>query len=158
MMANYHAHLLGEVKAKRLTNTYAKELLTTSKAIVRWLWEQEAIDNLPRNLNKLKIEADTPTIKTLTIEEAKILIKEATDRQRLYTLLMAKHWGDGQRFERLETERGELGARSYHQEEKQDPQAKDRSHSQLPAMEGNLPTPQTIRHAKGRPRSTKCQW
>jgi hypothetical protein len=95
MMANYHAHLLAEVQAKKLTNTYAKELLRTSKAIVRWLWEQEAIENLPRNLNKLRIDADAPTIRTFTIEEAKTLIKNATDRQRLYVLLMLNTGGTG---------------------------------------------------------------
>ncbi len=89
LLTAYHGHLLDTIKAGTITTTYAKGLLATMKSFVRWLYMSEVIDIPPRNLAKLKITVDDPTITTLTIEEIKALLQEATDRTRLYVLLMA---------------------------------------------------------------------
>ena len=88
LLANYHTHLLTEIQAEKITATYAKGLLGTAKSFVRHLWEREVIDSLPRNLNKLQIATDAPTIKTFTPKEITTLLDEATERTRLYALLM----------------------------------------------------------------------
>ena len=87
LLGQYHSHLLAEVQAKKITNTYAKQLLASTKQFVRWLWENEVIDNLPRNLSKLNITADAPTIETIPPQEITTLLTAATDRTRLYILL-----------------------------------------------------------------------
>jgi integrase len=86
--ANYHANLLNEIKAGTFKPVYAKSILASIKEFVRWLWETEAIENLPRNLAKLQITADPPEIKTLSVEEIKTLLAEASGRTRLYITLM----------------------------------------------------------------------
>jgi integrase len=95
-LANYHAHLLREIKAGKITTTYGKQLLGSVKSYVRWLWENEIIDGLPRNLAKLAITADAPTIKTLTAKEIKTLTAKAKGRTRLYILLMLNTGMTGQ--------------------------------------------------------------
>jgi integrase len=88
LLATYHANLLGEIQAGKITNTYAKGILASVKTFFRWLWEVEAIENLPRNLAKLQIAADTPSIKTLSVDEIKTLLTEASGRTLAYILLM----------------------------------------------------------------------
>lgn len=88
LLSGYRARLLDTIKAGEITNTYGKGLLATVKQFVEWLWESEAIEHLPRNLRTLRITADTPTIKTLTTDEIKTLLTEATERTRLLVLLM----------------------------------------------------------------------
>ena len=88
MLATFYKNLLGEIEAGKITTTYAREILTSAKMFVRWLWENEVVENLPRNLAKLQITADTPTIKTLSVAEIKTLLTEASGRTRLYILLM----------------------------------------------------------------------
>ena len=88
LLANYHAYLLADIQAKRITTTYAKQLLGTVKSFFRWLDESEIIERLPRNLNKLQIAADAPTIGDFHAKGNQALLAKATDRPRLYTLLM----------------------------------------------------------------------
>jgi integrase len=88
LLSGYHGHLLDTIRAGTITTTYAKGLLATLKTFVRWLWESEVIEQLPRNLGTLRITADIPTIKTLTTGEIKTLLTEATERTRLFILLM----------------------------------------------------------------------
>jgi integrase len=88
LLANYHSHLLTEIQAGKITSTYAKGLLGSVKSFVRHLWEREVLESLPRNLNKLQIDADAPSINTLTPTEIRTLQDKATEKTRLYILLM----------------------------------------------------------------------
>ena len=88
MLSNFHARLLTEVEAGKMKAVTAKGVLGTVKSFVRWLWQAERLENLPRNLDTLRISADCPTITTYTPEEIQTLLRTATERTRLYGLLM----------------------------------------------------------------------
>ncbi len=59
------------------------------RSFVRWLWEQDAIESLPKNVDShsLRITVDTTEPKRFTIPEIKTLLENASDRTRLYILL-----------------------------------------------------------------------
>jgi integrase len=63
-------------------------VLTSSKSFIRWLWQSEAIENLPRNIDSLHITVDLQEVRTFTPEEIKVLNANASERTRLYLLLM----------------------------------------------------------------------
>ena len=62
------------------------------KSFVRWLWQIEAIPSLPRIMDgrsrALKIGNPPPEIVVFTKDEITVLLAEASDRTKLYILLM----------------------------------------------------------------------
>ena len=66
--------------------------MTSVKSFVRWLWQIEAISTLPRVLDGkstvLTISKPTPKVITFTKEEITSLLGGASDRTKLYVLLM----------------------------------------------------------------------
>ena len=91
-LLKYQSRLLDNLKSKNLSKTTAQHYLKTVKAFMRWLWQVEAIPSLPRVLDgkagPLKIRANTPTAVVFTPEEVRKLLGAASDRTRLYILLM----------------------------------------------------------------------
>lgn len=59
------------------------------RQFVRWLYTNEVIDSLPRNLDELtnEIQIPTPKIKVVSNDDIRCLLQRATDRTRLYLLL-----------------------------------------------------------------------
>ncbi len=55
---------------------------------MKWLWREEIIETLPRNLDTVKISVERRAIETFSVKEVKLILTEATERQRLYYLLM----------------------------------------------------------------------
>lgn len=92
VLINYHMNLLEKTTSKSWGKTTANHYLTTVKAFVRWLWQTNAISTLPRVLDgksqALKITKPRPGIVTFTKEEIKALLAKASDRTKLYVLLM----------------------------------------------------------------------
>lgn len=93
-LLKYQSHLLDNLKAKEKdwSRTTAQHYLKTVKAFVRWLWQIEAIPTLPRVLDgksgPLNIGANSPTVVIFTTEEVTRLLNAASDRTKLYILLM----------------------------------------------------------------------
>jgi integrase len=91
-LTDYHAELLTAISEERLSADYAKGRLGTVKSFVQWLWRVNAIEALPRVLapgnNDLRISRKISTPEVFTIEEVKNLLASATDRTKLYLLLM----------------------------------------------------------------------
>jgi integrase len=105
-LREYHQHLLGQVSknsCRRIANpkfassfpisqVTAKERLATVKAFVKWLWEIEAIQDLPRaigsNSKTLRITADTVPVVIFEDQEIAQLLNEASGRTKLFILLM----------------------------------------------------------------------
>ncbi|MBC8869807.1 MAG: tyrosine-type recombinase/integrase [Planctomycetes bacterium] len=89
---DYHEALLEDVGAKKWSGTTAADRLGSVKTFVRWLWQIEAMPSLPRNMDRdsqaLKIVKTLPTIVTFTKQEIATLLPEASDRTKLYILLM----------------------------------------------------------------------
>lgn len=91
-LLKYQSHLLDNLKAKDWSRTTAQHYLKSVKAFVRWLWQVEAISALPRvldgNSGPLNIGASTPRVIVYTAEEVNCLLNAASDRTKLYILLM----------------------------------------------------------------------
>jgi integrase len=92
VLINFRTHVLGKAATKEWTKTTASHYMTTTKSLVRWLWQSNAIPTLPRVLDgrseTLKITKTKPGIVTFTMEEIKALLADASDRTKLYILLM----------------------------------------------------------------------
>ncbi|MBL9090776.1 MAG: site-specific integrase [Planctomycetaceae bacterium] len=91
VVADYHAELISGIVDKRWSADYAKDHFSAMKSFVRWLWRTDAIESLPRNLDSkdLTIGKKLATPAVFTIEEVTSLRAAATDRTKLYILLMA---------------------------------------------------------------------
>ncbi|MCA8993694.1 MAG: tyrosine-type recombinase/integrase [Planctomycetaceae bacterium] len=91
-LLKYQTHLLANLKAKGWSRTTAQHYLKSVKAFVRWLWQTEEIPSLPRVLDgktgPLNITPNPPAIIVYTTDEITQLLKAATDRTKLYILLM----------------------------------------------------------------------
>ena len=91
-LVKYQGHLLGNLKLKNWSQTTARHYLKTVKAFVRWLWQMDAIPSLPRVLDgksgPLNIGAKIPTVIVYTSDEVTRLLTAASDRMKLYILLM----------------------------------------------------------------------
>lgn len=92
VVKGYHAELLTGVASDKWSSHYAHDRMNAFKGFVRWLWRTEAIDALPRILDSssqdLKISKKLTSPSVFTIDEVKTLLGAATDRTRLYILLM----------------------------------------------------------------------
>jgi len=92
VLTDYHGELLTAISEERLSAAYTRDRLSSVKSFVQWLWRIEAIEELPRVLapgsNDLRISRKTSTPEVFTIEEVKTLLASATDRTKLYLLLM----------------------------------------------------------------------
>jgi integrase len=91
-LLKYQTHLLENLKAWNWSRTTAQHYLKSVKAFVRWLWQVEAIPALPRVLadksGLLNIGANTPRVIVYTNDEMNRLLSAASDRTKLYILLM----------------------------------------------------------------------
>ncbi|MCG6156366.1 tyrosine-type recombinase/integrase [Rubinisphaera margarita] len=92
LLLKYQSHLLDNVSQKGWTRTTANHYLKTLKAFMRWLWQTEIISTLPRVLDgkagPLRINVNPPAVVVFTLEEISTLLNTATDRTKLYILLM----------------------------------------------------------------------
>jgi len=89
-LVEYRTALLREVSKGAWSTTTASNRMSTVKSFVRWLWQIEAIESLPRVLDalSLNIAKSSPPVITYTKDEISTLIGAAIDRTRLYILLM----------------------------------------------------------------------
>lgn len=92
VLVNFHTYVLEKVATKEWNRTTAAHYMTTTKSFVRWLWQSHAIPTLPRILDgrsqMLRITKSRPGIVTFTKDEIKALLTDASDRTKLYILLM----------------------------------------------------------------------
>lgn len=92
VLVNFRLYVLGKAAAKEWTKTTAGHYMTTVKSFVRWLWHNNTIPTLPRILDgrskALEITRSSVGIVTFTTEEINILLADASDRTKLYILLM----------------------------------------------------------------------
>ncbi|MEA1951702.1 MAG: hypothetical protein U9N87_09970 [Planctomycetota bacterium] len=91
-LTGYKAEILRQVEAKSWSRTTAHERMSTAKSFVRWLWQIEAIAALPRVLggksNVLEIGKSRSPIVVFEQEEIQSLLNNASQRTKLYVLLM----------------------------------------------------------------------
>lgn len=92
MLFDFRSVLLKKVKSGTWATKTAHEQLGTVKSFVHWLSEVEAIDALPKILQgqsrALTISIELPEIVVYEKEEIATLLAQASDRTKLYILLM----------------------------------------------------------------------
>jgi integrase len=92
VLIDYRLHLLRQVEQKERTRTTVNHRLSTVKTFVRWLWQIEAIADLPRVLHPkskmLEIGKSSRKILTFTEAELATLLGQASERTRLYLHLL----------------------------------------------------------------------
>ena len=91
-LSDYRLSLLEKVESNDWSRTTANDRMTSVKSFVRWLWQIEAIPALPRIMDGkskvLNIGTSHSEIVVFKKAEIKTLLKKASDRTRLYILLM----------------------------------------------------------------------
>lgn len=92
----WHLHCRGETARRDRDGeggwsaAYARKVFTVARAFVRWLWETEALDRLPRNLGsrQYRFEAEAKAPPCFTDEEVRRFVAAATGQHKLHLLLM----------------------------------------------------------------------
>jgi len=92
LIQGFHQELLRQIKAGTLAQDTAHDRLGDAKGFIRWLWRMEILPEMPRVMekgsNELSIGKRISTPEVFTIAEIQSLIQEASDRPRLFILLM----------------------------------------------------------------------
>jgi integrase len=88
-LSRYHAYLLELIASKDCAPSYARDRMMSVRTFVRWLWGQDAVEKLPKNIdsNELKITIRPKTPETLDLLEVSELLRKSSGRTRLYILL-----------------------------------------------------------------------
>jgi integrase len=91
-LTDYRLKLLQQGEAEDWSRVTARERLGTVKGFVHWLWDIEAIPTLPRIMagksKVLQITTPSAPIVVFTMAELQTLLSNASDRTKLYILLM----------------------------------------------------------------------
>ena len=88
-LSRYHAHLLGLIGQEKCSATYARDRMVSAKTLIRWLWGQDVIEKLPKNIDsrELTFARRTKTPETMTTAEVGTLLRGTTGLNRLCILL-----------------------------------------------------------------------
>jgi integrase len=85
----WYLHLQGQVAGGTISNDWGKNLYATSKQFVRWLYETEVLDRLPRNFDSIRWEGTgAKDIQVFEVRDVTAMLAAATPRVRLYLFLM----------------------------------------------------------------------
>ena len=91
-LMKYRSHLLEKMRKTNWSRTTVRHYLVSVKSFVRWLWQMEAITTLPRILvgktDFLEVGSTPSNVVVFSTNEIHSLLKTASDRTRLYILLM----------------------------------------------------------------------
>lgn len=87
-LSKFRDHLLQKVERGEYSITNAKFTLNNVKTFISWLWEEEVLSQLPRNFRRLGIKAMDNEIEVFSITEVCLLVDVASERSKLFILLM----------------------------------------------------------------------
>ncbi len=89
VLTRFHSLLLEQVTSGQCAAGYARDRLTVAKSFIKWLWGQDAFENLPKNIDsrELRITRRSTTPSIFSIAEVGQLLRKASARTRLYVLL-----------------------------------------------------------------------
>jgi integrase len=88
IVSTFHAAVLKAIGDGEVTQQGGKNRLDAARAFIRWLWQERILETLPRNLDTLTIRVEATEIETFDLDELKTLLEAASERTRLYLLLM----------------------------------------------------------------------
>lgn len=89
IVSGFNSHLLTLIGTGAITEQYGASLFSQAKAVVRWLWRNDLCE-LPKNLDDpmLHIEVALKEITPFSNDELQVIWDNASERTRLYALLM----------------------------------------------------------------------
>jgi integrase len=88
----YHTNVLDRLESGAIGSTYtARDYMATAKQFFRWCYEEHVTDELPRNIDskKLQIQLENSETVVFEVQELRKIIDVATERTKLFLLLMA---------------------------------------------------------------------
>ena len=93
---NWYLHIAKRIASKKRggegwSSSYGRDLLSMSRAFVKWLWEQDILAAIPKNLDKAEFKFEVPTpevIQTFSKKEIIALLADAPGQLKLHLLLM----------------------------------------------------------------------
>lgn len=92
LVQRFHSDLLAKIQNKKLSPNTAHDRIGDTVSFIRWLWQSEILQDLPRILlhknNSLSISKPLSTPQVFTIAEVKKCLSKANARTKLYLLLM----------------------------------------------------------------------
>ena len=89
-LVKYRNHLIGRIEVGEIGTFTARDRLDTVRQFARDRWKLRKLTERPRNLEdkQLIIKVRLGKVRTFTADEIKTLLAEASERTRLYLLLM----------------------------------------------------------------------
>lgn len=88
-LSQFHAYQLDLITAGKCASGYSKDRMAAAKSLIRWMWEQDVIENLPKNFdsNQLRFARLVKTPETLSVGQVGELLRASSGQTRLYILL-----------------------------------------------------------------------
>jgi integrase len=88
-LRSYYEYLIKQISQQQYSSKTASEMLSALKQFIRWAW-QHGYCSLPRNLDSkdLHIAVKQEPIKTVSVDTVKLILSKASDKTKLYVLLM----------------------------------------------------------------------
>lgn len=89
-LIGYHAEIRGRIKVGNLSEYGGRDYFAVAKQFIKNLWQSNVLSEMPRNMESREFRFDTSAkeIQVFSVDEIKRLLDTATDRTRLYVLLM----------------------------------------------------------------------
>ena len=89
-LVDYRSRLGERVATKEIKPATAKNLMQVAKQLIRFCYETERLSSLPRNIDSksLTVTVEPREVEIFETEEIKSLLLRATERTKLYVLLM----------------------------------------------------------------------
>jgi hypothetical protein len=90
VLVDYHDFVCNKIKSEEWSTDYAKIVFADAKQFLKWAYEVEYLDQLPRNFNSrdLTITLAAKEVPTYSTDEVKTLLAQAEPELKLWLLLM----------------------------------------------------------------------
>ena len=88
-LEQYSSHLAKEQRINGWSTPYTQAHFDGAKQFIRWAYEVELIDRLPRNLNNhdLNFKIDAEEVPVFSVDEIKALLELLPEQMRLFALI-----------------------------------------------------------------------
>lgn len=87
-ISGFKADLMSKIQAKQIVSDTAKTYCRSVRTFLDWLWQEEVLDSMPRNIKTLTIAEQIKEIRIVTPDEIATFLAYGNDRTRLFVLLM----------------------------------------------------------------------
>jgi hypothetical protein len=90
-LTEFRSHLLDQCDEAKMELSYARDVMSSARRFIRWCWDTaEVLEKLPKNIDskELSIEVPPTQVEPWTDAEVKLVLSKASERQKLYYVLM----------------------------------------------------------------------